>query len=383
MTQRKKSATHEATAIRAGHLSGLPHPPDRRVRTGIIGCGARGRHLAITSTIRRPLEITHLYDVSEAALEEMRNAVKWDRPPAVCGSAAELCEREDLDAVIITTPAHLHMEALRAAVENGKHILLDKPISATVADASAMVELVKGYAPVCYVGMQYREMPVARKLREILDAGRLGDVKMVHIEEQRQPYFAKWQEWNKFRELSGGTMVEKCCHFFDLFHYFTGSRPAKVYCSGGRDVAYDDFELDGRPADIIDNSFTIVEMENGMRCCLHLCMFDRQPYEGQKITLNGSGGSAYAEAGKYFVHVGSNTPDADPEDIRLRVDAAIANSGHNGGDYHELERFRHAVLGGPRDLPSMEDGYWAIVAGAAAEESIRTGRPVLVSEFAG
>jgi predicted dehydrogenase len=380
-TDEKNRTAVEEEPIRAGQVSWLPHAPETRVRTGIIGCGSRGRAFANTNRIRFPLDITHVYDVSDESIEKVRQEIEWEAPPAVCSSAEELCALDEVEAVIITTPAHLHMEALRAAVEHGKHILLDKPISATIEEAAAMAELVEGYEPVCYVGMQYREMSINRKLREIVDSGRLGDLKMSHIAERRQPYFPKWNEWNKFSEMSGGAMVEKCCHFFDLFNYYAQSTPRKVYSCGGRDVAYGDFSFEGRPADIIDNSFTIVEMENGIRAGLHFCMFDRQPDEGQKITLNGSGGSAYAEGGTFFLHVGSNAIDDVPEDIQLAVPDAIRNSGHNGGDYYELERFRRAVRGGRRDLPSMRDGYWAIVAGVAAERSIRTGEPVLVADL--
>jgi len=372
---------NEEDSVRAGGLSGMAHPPGRRIRTGIIGCGSRGRALAGTNRIRLPLAITHVFDISDASVEAMRHAVEWETPPVACASAADLCARDDIEAVIVTTPAHLHLEPLREAVKRGKHILLDKPISPTIKEAAEMVDVVEGYEPVCYVGMQYRENLINRKLREIVTSGRLGDLKMIHITERRQPYFPKWQQWNKYSEMSGGTMVEKCCHFFDLINFYAQSTPAKVYCSGGRDVAYDEIALEGRSADIIDNSFTIVEMENGIRAGLHLCMFDRQPEEGESITLNGAAGSAHAAAGKLSVHVGSNVPDENPEKIFLQVQDCIKTAGHHGGDYYELECFYRAVREGRRDLPSMKDGYWAVVAGVAAERSIQNGEPVIIADL--
>ncbi len=97
--------------------------------------------------------------------------------------------------------------------------------------------------------------------------------------EYRPPFLAKVDEWNKFAEYSGGTLVEKCCHYFDLLNRIAGSLPARVFASGGRAVNFLDFERQGRRSDIDDHSMVIVEYENGIRGQFTLNMFSQELYE--------------------------------------------------------------------------------------------------------
>jgi hypothetical protein len=85
------------------------------------------------------------------------------------------------------------------------------------------------------------------------------------------------RDWNRFSAKTGGTMVEKCCHFFDLMRLITQSEPVRVYCSGAMDVNHVDERYDGTRPDIIDNSFTTVDFANGTRAMLDLCMFAEGP----------------------------------------------------------------------------------------------------------
>ncbi|KAF8411898.1 hypothetical protein HHK36_004456 [Tetracentron sinense] len=73
------------------------------------------------------------------------------------------------------------------------------------------------------VGLEYRFMPPVAKLIEIVKGGILGQVKMVAIREHQFPFLVKVNNWNRFNCNSGGTLVEKCCHFFDLMRLFVAA----------------------------------------------------------------------------------------------------------------------------------------------------------------
>ncbi len=87
-------------------------------------------------------------------------------------------------------------------------------------------------------------------------------------------------------------MVEKCCHYFDLFNLMAESEPVKVYASGAQDVNTG-FEYDGKQSDIIDNAFAIIDYANGIRACLNLCMFMFCGGLKEQVIVNGDKASLY------------------------------------------------------------------------------------------
>jgi predicted dehydrogenase len=80
-------------------------------------------------------------------------------------------------------------------------------------------------------------------------------------------------DWNRFTENAIGTLVEKCCHFFDLMNLVLDSEPVRVMASGAQDVNHLDESFGGRTHDILDNAYVIVEYSSGQRGLLDLCMF--------------------------------------------------------------------------------------------------------------
>ena len=96
---------------------------------------------------------------------------------------------------------------------------------------------------------------------------------MLHIRERRWPFLPKVGDWNRFARNTGGTMVEKCCHFFDLMRLITGDELVRVYGSGAQDVNHLEERYGGAARDIIDNAFVTVYFAGGDRALLDLCMF--------------------------------------------------------------------------------------------------------------
>ena len=121
--------------------------------------------------------------------------------------------------------------------------------------------------------MEYRYMPPVSKFIKEIHNKTIGDLKTLTIREHRFPFLKKVNDWNRFEKNTGGTLVEKCCHFFDLMRFIVKSEPISVYASGGQDVNHLDEEYDGKKPDIIDNAYVIVNFENGSRSMLELCMF--------------------------------------------------------------------------------------------------------------
>jgi predicted dehydrogenase len=89
---------------------------------------------------------------------------------------------------------------------------------------------------------------------------------------------------------TGGTFVEKCCHFFDLMRLITASEPLRVYASAGMDVNHLDEEYGGERPDILENGFVTVDFASGARALLDLCMFAEASRNEQEIAATGEAG---------------------------------------------------------------------------------------------
>ena len=84
--------------------------------------------------------------------------------------------------------------------------------------------------------MEYRYMPPVKHFINEVHKNIIGKIKMLSIREHRFPFLNKVDDWNRFSTNTGGTLVEKCCHFFDLMRLVIQSEPVKVYASGNQDV---------------------------------------------------------------------------------------------------------------------------------------------------
>jgi len=219
-----------------------------------------------------------------------------------------------------------------------------------------------------------------------LEAGVIGDVKMVAIREHRFPFLDKVDNWNRFTKNTGGTLVEKCCHFFDLMMQATRSRPVRVIASGGQDVNHLDEVYDGERSDILDNAYVIVEFENGTRGMLDLCMFAEASKNEREIVVVGDRGKLEALDTESIVRIGTRTDDifsgVNVVTEEKVTDDSIKHQGlHHGASYLEHVDFAGAIRAGrPADVTVL-DGLWAAAIGVAAHRSIETGRPVLMDEL--
>jgi myo-inositol 2-dehydrogenase/D-chiro-inositol 1-dehydrogenase len=291
----------------------------------------------------------------------------------------------ELDAVIVASPNFTHRAVLAPLFQAGVDILCEKPLCTTMDDARWAVEQARSHAGVFWTGMEYRFMPPAARFIEQVQAGRIGRLVMLSIREHRFPFLVKVGDWNRFNENTGGTMVEKCCHFFDLMRVITGSEAVRVYCSGGTDVNHLDERYDGRKPDIIDNSYTVVDFANGQRAMLDLNMFADGSANQEEIVAVGDKAKleAFIPAGDlvFSPRVGFGNPKA-VEILHVPVDEAALKAGsHHGATYYQLEAFLKAVAGQGPVVVTAQDGLAAVAIGTAAEISAREKRVVEMREL--
>lgn len=356
------------------------------VRYGLVGTGMMGVEHLNNLAVTPGAVVTALADPVATSLGWARTALgaQADRAVAFSDSAA-LAKSGLVDAVIVASPNYTHREVLEPLFDAGLPILCEKPLATTVEDARWVVErAAKSPAPF-WTAMEYRYMPPAAEFISEVHGGRVGTLRMLSIREHRFPFLEKVGDWNRFAANTGGTMVEKCCHFFDLMRLITRSEAVRVYCSGAMDVNHLDERYDGRSPDIIDNSFTTVDFANGVRAMLDLCMFADGAENQEEITAVGDSGRLDvlipSGAVTYAPRVGFRNPKRVESRI-VGVDATALKVGtHHGSTFYEHQRFNAAVRGeGPVEV-TANDGLMAVAIGAAAEISAREKRVVEMSEL--
>jgi myo-inositol 2-dehydrogenase / D-chiro-inositol 1-dehydrogenase len=349
------------------------------LRYGIIGTGMMGVEHLLNLRLFPDVRVTRVADPTPQSRE-------WAR--GVLGDAAvlhedyrELIDADDVDAVVIATPNHTHAAVLRDALRTGKHILVEKPLCTTLEDCREVAAAAREHPGVFWVGMEYRYMaPVARLIEEV-HGGAVGRLRMLAIREHRFPFLPKVGDWNRFARNTGGTLVEKCCHFFDLMRLIVGTRPLRVFASGGQDVNHLDESYAGERPDILDNAFVIVDFEGGLRALLDLCMFAEGSRHQEEIAATGDAGKVECFLPSAELVVGRRRPK-EVASSHVPVPEHILKAGfHHGSTYYQHAAFQRAIREGTPPAVSAEDGLWAVALGLAAERSAKERRPVDLTEL--
>ncbi|MFO1311074.1 MAG: Gfo/Idh/MocA family oxidoreductase [Burkholderiales bacterium] len=370
------------------------------LRYGIIGCGSMGReHIENIQAMPRDCAGTvaaiadpHGPSV-DAALAICRDGPRaFDDPRDLLASG--LC-----DAIVVATPNFTHAAVMRDALATDLPILVEKPLVTRIEDGLDLVAREaerrrRGSRGIVWVAQEYRYMPPVAEAIRMAHEGAAGRVQQVTIREHREPFYPKVGDWNRFTANTGGTLVEKCCHYFNLMDLILGERPLRVFASGGQRVNHLDEEYGGRRPDILDSAYAIVEYPGGARAMLELCMFAENSVDSEHLTIVGDEGKIESLLPSLTLRYGKRAdwgrrevwgaPSGTGRGVSVRRvwDTSIRYAGHHfGASYLEHLRFADAVRHGkPPEIP-LEEGLRAVATGLAAHRSIDEGRPVELREI--
>lgn len=361
------------------------------LRYGIIGCGMMGQEHLRNIALLNGATVAAIFEPDAGMRAASGELVPQARMVA---SVAELLAVPEVDCLLIASPNYLHLAQLEEIARiRPLPVLCEKPLFTDPVDAPRLAALRAAYPAPIWVAMEYRYMPpVAHLLREVQSA--TGGVKMLTIREHRFPFLQKVGDWNRFNRNSGGTLVEKCCHFFDLMRLVAGCNPIRVMASGGQAVNHLDEVYGGQRSDIWDHAYVIVDFESGMRAMLELCMFAEGSRYQEEISAVGALGKIECLVpgpGRFWPsHLGappvpkvilSPRNPAGPVEMDIPVDATLLEAGdHNGSTFFQHQRFQRAASGMQQPEVSLEDGWWAVAMGLAAQQSATTGQAVNIAD---
>ena len=357
----------------------------KKIKYGIIGAGTMAQEHILNLSLINEAEVVALSDPHDESLKQCQELIKTE---VTCfKNHLDLIKENLADVYIISSPNFTHIQILKDVIKTKKHILVEKPLCTTAKDCLEIEKLTKDYPSVFWTAMEYRYMPPVAKFITEIHNKTIGDLKTLTIREHRFPFLKKVKDWNRFEKNTGGTLVEKCCHFFDLMRLIAKSKPISVYASGGQDVNHLDEEYDGKKPDIIDNAYVIVNFENGVRSLLELCMFAENSDMQEELVATGNKGKIETsvpsnESGKMSSNLRIGMRDGKTRLETIEVDKKILEAGHHhGSTYYEHLAFLNAIKNNSNPEVSLNDGLIAVAVGEAAEKSIKLKRLVKLEEI--
>lgn len=419
----------------------------QRKRYALVGTGSRARMFygAIAGTYSQTAELVALCDTSQVRMDYTNHLLQRDfgLPPLPTYKEtdfARMLEESKAEIVIVTSIDRTHHHYIIAALEAGRDVITEKPMTVDAEKCQAIIDAAKRTGRSVRVTFNYRYAAHNTKVREIIAAGGIGDVTAVHFEwlldtRHGADYFRRW---HRDKRNSGGLMVHKSTHHFDLVNFWLGTQPKTVFAMGdlrfyGRDnaesrgvktpyhrttgiaaAANDPFAIDLNDSEATRELYLKAESEDGYlrdqnvfgdgisiedtmsvmvryksRAVLTYQLHAYAPWEGFNVAFNGSGGrlelmvreQSYINGGQAMGVEGA------ANGIRLlhyplhgapyEVAMEHSEGSHGGGDDIML----NDIFGTPLNdefhrAADYRQGAMSILTGIAANRSFATGGPV-------
>ena len=357
----------------------------KAIKYGLIGAGMMGQEHIRNIALHPGASVAAFVEPDEW----MAGAAQALIPDAVRETdLTSILKRNDLDCLLIASPNFCHADQIaEIAATRPLPLLVEKPLFTNPEDADRLLALGRAYPAPIWVAMEYRYMPPIADLLARADEI-TGGIKMLTIREHRFPFLQKVNDWNRFNKYSGGTFVEKCCHFFDLMRLIMKDEPVRIMASAGQAVNHLDETYEGQTPDILDHGYVIVEFAGGGRAMLDLCMFAEASEYQEDVIAVGPNGKIEAHVpgpGRFWPDEAGPAPEPMvvehsriPRETNRRVvpvrPELLAAGDHNGATYYQHGRFL-ALLRGEIDAPdvSFADGWSAVAMGLAAQKSASSG----------
>lgn len=371
------------------------------INFAVLGPHNRGK---ISLLAHRPEEGLNLVALCATKLDD-----KLDGYKEKCGADIimttdyrEIMANPKVDAVFVCTPDYLHAEHAVAALEAGKHVFCEKPMAITIEDCDRILAAAKKSKGKLFVGHNMRYFPVIRKMRELIEQGRIGRVEAIwcrhFINYGGDAYF---KDWHSERRYATSLLLQKGAHDIDVIHYLAGSHTKRVTGMGKLSVynevtdrrGPDDpgnytFNPDNWPPlcqkklspiiDVEDHSMIMMQLANGVQASYLQCHYT--PDSTRNYTVIGTEGRIenygdHSSSGQWAsVQLWNQrmTDPYQPEGNEVFRIPDIKGS-HGGADPVMIEEFIGFLRGKESDGATPWDARMAVATGVLGAESLRNG----------
>ncbi|MFZ4695266.1 MAG: Gfo/Idh/MocA family protein [Verrucomicrobiia bacterium] len=410
------------------------------IRYVLVGCGGRGISMfaqPLLKNFSHCAELVGICDVNEGRMAYLNQSL-GSKVPAYKDFDRMLKETKP-DVVIVSTKDALHHEFIIKAFDAGCDAISEKPMTTDDAKCRAVLAAEKRTGKKVTVTFNYRFVPYVTKVRELLAKGIIGKVLSVDFNYQldRSHGADYFRRWHRKKENSGGLLVHKSTHHFDIANWFLGQDPTEVFALGSLQFYgptrkergktcrqcdhkktcefFYDITTPTVVGALIDNNALYAKVEHFDGYHRDGCVFDPEIniedtmnlavrysggvqmsyslnahciYEGWRMALNGTEGRLECSEWHSGPHV---VPDKKPQNIIIyRPDKSVEtigvlvdhSSGHGGGD----ARLHKMLFDQPQPDPlghmaSSRAGAMSILIGIAGNHSIATGKPIHIADL--
>ena len=359
---------------------------------GLIGCGMMGLEHIRNINLLDGAKVTSVYDPVQEQVDE---AIAASDGATATASIDALIRDETLDAIVVASPNNLHIDQLEDIARHRQiPILCEKPLFTHEDDIPRIKRLQTDYGAPIWVAMEYRYMPPIAKVIDQADEV-TGGIKMLTMLEHRFPFLEKVGNWNRFNANTGGTFVEKCCHFFDLMRFMLKAQPVSVMSSAGQIINHVDESYDGQTPDIWDGGYVIFDFDNGTRAMLELAMFaDGSKWNEIIHAIGPRGKIACRLPGPQRFWPEELGPSPHPEMVisprhpkgpikqEIKLDDTLVSVGdHHGSTFYQHKKFLEMIIEGGEPEVSLEDGIWAVLMGLSAQRAASERQVIRLDHF--
>jgi predicted dehydrogenase len=369
------------------------------LRIGVIGLGQRGE---VARHAHRPgagAVVVACADPAQRAQESAREL--FGEGVRVTDDYHDLLD-DDLDAVMVLTPDHLHAGPVLAFLEAGVPVFVEKPLAIDVGDCDRLLRAAMDNGTKLYVGHNLRHAATIRAMRQLITEGAIGDVKAIwcrHFVGHGGDYYFK--DWHADRRNTTGLLLQKGAHDLDVMHWLAdgfsrtvvalgslavyGTNPDRRDRSG--ELMPEWFDLSGWPPgeltglnpviDVEDISMMLARLDNDVLVSYQQCHFT--PDYWRNYTVIGDRGRLenFGDIDGATVKVWNERRSGYREDADRVVNISPGEGSHGGADEALVSEFLRFVAEGGQTETSPVAAREAVAAGCAATASLRDGgRPV-------
>ena len=355
------------------------------INIGIVGIGTHGLDHCRGFDRLSECRVLAIADPNENQLEISQKVFRKNSPHLFT-DYKDLLKMSEVHAIVIATPTIFHTQIAIDALKVNKDVFLEKPIASTITETDKIIKAYVNTNRILQVGLVYRYSNLYRTMAHLIEKGIFGNVMMAYCKEFLDNFPSPWF----FDETqSGGAILDKNCHHFDLFNWFIRSPPKKVFAMGGQHTykpghkiqchfsSYKEEPL--KNPTIVDHANVLIEYENGAKGNLGLCMYEIRPIEGLEIGIIGDNGAwALAKDDSKLIIAGG--PVGGKKEVK--VDYYSDNEGLvHIGVQSERRAFLECVKTRKQPYANLSIARESCIVAFAAEKSIREGRIVSISEF--
>jgi len=310
------------------------------INIGIIGYGLIGqkRHLALPDNTKLiACADSNLESISVLEKANIKIFENWN----------DLLNIPEIDLVIISTPHNVLAEIGIAALKSGKHVLIEKPAARNYKELEPLLDVMQHKGKLVHVGFNHRYHRSIIKAKEIIEAGKLGEIMFIRGRYGHGGRLGYDQEWRANKAVSGGgELIDQGSHLIDLSRWFFGEEFNEV--NGFADTFYWDMEVD-------DNAFMILKTESKKTSFLQVSctewknMFSMEIYgRDGKLDLSGLGGSYGVEKLTWYKML----PAMGPPDTKSWEYPMDDNSWSI-----EIKEFCQNIINNNQPSASLNDAY--------------------------